>query len=169
VRRALAIVLALSVCAAPAAVARTVRPDPHSKCHATAKRKRAKSCHATTRSPVTMTPANPTAAPPWPAAPPAPGPRSRLGVSAREFSLVLSRTSVPSGAALVQLQNFGEDAHNLRIERVDGTGTALDLPEAQAGEVTSAAATLAPGAYRLYCTLPGHDALGMHATLTVGG
>jgi plastocyanin len=148
VRRALALVLVVAVGAAPAALARTVLPGPHSKCSRAAKRKRHRRCH-----------------PPAPA----PAPASRLGVAAREFSLALSRTSLPAGAALVELQNFGEDAHNLRIERLDGTGTPVDLPEAQAGKVTSAKATLGPGAYRLYCTLPGHDALGMHATLTVGG
>jgi uncharacterized cupredoxin-like copper-binding protein len=71
------------------------------------------------------------------------------------------------GQAVVELQNFGEDAHNLRIERVDGSGAPLDLPLAEAGERKKASGTLAAGDYRVYCTLPGHDAQGMHARLTV--
>jgi uncharacterized cupredoxin-like copper-binding protein len=68
---------------------------------------------------------------------------------------------------VVELQNFGEDAHNLRIERIDGSGSPLDLPLAEAGERQKVSGTLAAGDYRVYCTLPGHDAQGMHARLTV--
>ena len=91
----------------------------------------------------------PTEEQPTPAAPPA-----RLGVVAREWSLVLSRTSLPAGPALIELQNQGEDAHN-------------DVPEAEAGEISSREATLASGDYRLYCALPGHEAAGMRASLSV--
>jgi plastocyanin len=94
-------------------------------------------------------------------------PPARLGVTAREWSLVLSRQTLAPGRAIVQLQNFGEDAHNLRVERVDGSGAALSVPLAEAGEQQSASGTLAPGTYKVYCALPGHDALGMHATLEV--
>ena len=103
----------------------------------------------------------PTEEQPTPAAPPA-----RLGVVAREWSLVLSRTSLPAGPALIELQNQGEDAHNLRIERVDGSAD-VDVPEAEAGEISSREATLASGDYRLYCALPGHEAAGMRASLSV--
>jgi plastocyanin len=94
-------------------------------------------------------------------------PPARLGVTAREWSLVLSRQTLAPGPAIVQLQNFGEDAHNLRVERVDGSGAALSVPLAEAGEQQSASGTLAPGTYKVYCALPGHDALGMHASLEV--
>jgi uncharacterized cupredoxin-like copper-binding protein len=67
----------------------------------------------------------------------------------------------------VELQNFGEDAHNLRIERIDGSGGALEVGLAEAGERQKASGTLAAGDYRVYCALPGHDAQGMHARLTV--
>jgi plastocyanin len=69
--------------------------------------------------------------------------------------------------ASVELQNFGEDAHNLRIERLDASGPPLDLPLAESGERQKASGTLAAGTYKVYCTLPGHDAQGMHARLTV--
>ena len=103
---------------------------------------------------------------PLPAPPPSPAP-ARLGVIAREWSLTLSRTAVKEGPALVELQNFGEDAHNLRIERADGTGSPLDVAEAEAGQRQRAGGSLAAGGYRVYCTLPGHDAQGMHARLSV--
>jgi plastocyanin len=94
-------------------------------------------------------------------------PPARLGVSAREWSLVLSRTTLAPGLAIVELQNFGEDAHNLRLERVDGSGSALNVALAEAGERKSAKGTLTAGAYKVYCALPGHDSAGMHATLDV--
>jgi plastocyanin len=101
-----------------------------------------------------------------PASPGTPAPASvaRLGVVAREWSLVLSRNSLPAGKARVQLQNFGEDAHNLRIESV---GSSLDVPLAESGEVQEADGTLPAGDYKIYCTLPGHEAQGMRARLTV--
>ena len=99
--------------------------------------------------------------------PPTTSPPARLGVTAREWSLVLSRTTLAAGPAIVELQNFGEDAHNLRLERVDGSGAALNVPAAESGERKSVSGTLAAGAYKLSCTLPGHDAAGMHATLQV--
>ena len=96
-----------------------------------------------------------------------PTPTARLGVVAREWSLVLSRTSLPAGSAVVELQNQGEDAHNLRIERLDGSGDRTDVPLAESGEVQSVQATLAAGDYKIYCALPGHEAAGMRATFSV--
>jgi hypothetical protein len=177
--RALLLVLALLVAFAPAASA-----AHHSKCPATAKKKqkRCRGRNSHPHAPAAMTPghltapigdplppAPPPAPDPGPATTPAPATSSRIGVVAREWSLTLSRTTLPAGNAIVQLQNFGEDAHNLRIERVDGTGAPVDVPLAEAGEVKSARAGLSAGQYKLYCSLPGHESNGMHAALTVGG
>ena len=121
---------------------------------------------------------DPPAVPPPGDAPPADGgtagpppptvPLARLGVTAREFSLVLSRTQMTAGPALVELAKFGEDPHNLTIEPTAG-GTEFEFPETAAGERTKQTVTLAAGTYRLTCTLPGHEAAGMKATLSVGG
>ena len=100
--------------------------------------------------------------------PPAPPPTvARLGVTAREWSLVLTRATLPAGRARVQLQNLGEDAHNLRIERASGEGGALSVPLAEAGERKEGEGTLSAGSYTVYCALPGHEAAGMRATLSV--
>lgn len=110
---------------------------------------------------------NAPAAPDVPAVPAAPAPAvapTRLGVVAREFSLLLSRTTLPSGVAVVELTNRGEDAHNLRVERAGGF---FEVPLAESGEVTKATGTLTPGEWRVICALPGHEEAGMHARLTV--
>jgi hypothetical protein len=179
------LVLALVVAMTPAAQARTAAPPRHAvKCKAKKKApvKRKKKCkrehaaHPIKHPPQSgggRTPVTPPAPPPIvapPAVDPAPPPKkARLGVVAREWSLVLSRSSLPAGTAIVELQNFGEDAHNLRIERADPTGAAANVPLAEASERKSSDVTLTPGAYRLYCTLAGHEALGMRASLAVGG
>jgi len=107
---------------------------------------------------------------PVPAPLPAPAPVPVLGhlqVPAREFSLSLSRPVLDAGPVAIQLANFGEDAHDLSVQRTDGSGAAVAFPAVGAGGVATQTLTLAPGTYRLWCTLPGHDALGMHTTLTV--
>ena len=99
--------------------------------------------------------------------PPEPAPLGRLGVRAEEFKLTLSRTSLAAGDALVELQNFGEDPHDLRIAPSGGGPFAASFPEIDPGTRYKAQVTLAPGSYKLYCSLPGHEAMGMRAALTV--
>jgi hypothetical protein len=100
-------------------------------------------------------------------APAAPVQPERLQVSAKEFELDLSRPIIRSGAAVVQFVNFGEDPHDLQLVR-DG-GAPVRFSVAQPGEVLSRDVVLAPGRYRVFCSLPGHEALGMHESLVVGG
>jgi plastocyanin len=91
---------------------------------------------------------------------------ARLLVEAREFNLTLSRAKIKPGTAIVQLANQGEDPHNLRITRIGGKrrgGIAKTLP----GELGEWEGRLRRGRYRLTCTLEGHRALGMRATLRV--
>lgn len=93
-------------------------------------------------------------------------PPARVQVVAREFSLTLSRRTIKSGKAIIELANFGEDAHDLRLERVGGTKV-YAWPVAQSGDVEDKTLDLGPGRYRLWCSLANHRALGMVATLVV--
>jgi uncharacterized cupredoxin-like copper-binding protein len=92
---------------------------------------------------------------------------ARMLVEAREFSLTLSRTTLADGPVIVQLANQGEDGHDLRIARADGRGAAHEIEETQPGGTALWRGRLKPGRYRLYCSLPGHAAAGMRATLRV--
>jgi hypothetical protein len=94
-------------------------------------------------------------------------PPSRLLVEAREFNLVLSRSTLKPGRAIVQLAVRGEDGHDLRIVRADGTGRAHRIAETRPGETADWRGRLRRGRYRLYCSLPGHAAAGMRARLRV--
>jgi hypothetical protein len=91
---------------------------------------------------------------------------ARLGVGASEFHLVLSRPSVKAGVVQIELQNDGQDPHDLRVRRVGGTHT-FSIPLTAPGKRRSIAIRLRPGGYRLWCSVADHRALGMLALLRV--
>ena len=70
---------------------------------------------------------------------------ARLGVSAKEFHLVLSRPSVKSG-------------RGTRTYRIPGT---------KPGRRSTLEISLLPGRYRLWCSVADHRALGMQTVLRV--
>ena len=93
---------------------------------------------------------------------------ARLLVSGQEYSLFLSRQTLRSGPAVIQFLNRGQDPHDLRLRRAGRTsGYAAKAPEIRPGKLVELDARLAPGRYRLWCSLPGHRARGMRAVLTV--
>lgn len=92
---------------------------------------------------------------------------ARVQVTADEFRLALSRSSIRSGAAVVELLNLGEDDHDLALRRVAKPARTYRLATVRPGALSRLSATLAPGRYRLWCTLADHRARGMAATLVV--
>jgi hypothetical protein len=116
---------------------------------------------------------------PSPTTPPATSAcRYAVGAQESEWQVRLSRTSVCAGTVTIEAQNWGDDPHDLWLVREDGAGEAVTWPElapGRPGGVMSRRATLAPGRYRLLCTLVGgqpapygsHAEAGMTATLTV--
>jgi hypothetical protein len=96
---------------------------------------------------------------------PVPAPAT-LGVKAFEFYFVLSRPSVTAGELRVELENRGEDAHNLNLQRSEG-GPVVALPEAEALERSESRVSVQPGTYRLWCSLPLHLENGMETSLLV--
>ncbi len=84
-------------------------------------------------------------------------------ISLKEFSITGDLT-VPAGPVQLDVVNDGSAVHNLFVRELGDTGT-KDLSR---GERTVLdLGELAPGAYTLYCAIPGHEAAGMQATLTV--
>jgi uncharacterized cupredoxin-like copper-binding protein len=95
-----------------------------------------------------------------------------LLIDAQEWSLWPSRTKVPAGTIYVELWNRGQDAHDTWIRRLNAQGqmvgrvldkVKLTLP----GQVSEATWHLKPGHYELFCSMPGHLAMGMHSKLRV--
>lgn len=90
-----------------------------------------------------------------------------MQVSAKEFSLTLSRPSARAGQVDVELVNAGQDEHNLHIRPASGGPDIGAMPIVLPSHHLDQQFNLPPGTYTLYCGLPGHEALGMKATFTV--
>jgi plastocyanin len=101
---------------------------------------------------------------------PAPSAPARVEVTAEDsggFRFVLSRSSVPAGKTIIEFVNHGQDEHNLNAAE-GGEGEVVGtLPNTPSRNHLSLTVNLKPGSYTLFCSLPGHAAKGMKATLTV--
>jgi hypothetical protein len=93
-------------------------------------------------------------------------PLSRVQVIALEFHYRLSRVRVPAGPARIELANFGQDEHDLQLQRIGGS-TVYKLPKALPGQRQIINLRLRPGIYLLSCSLADHAARGMQARLRV--
>jgi hypothetical protein len=90
----------------------------------------------------------------------------RVQVTALEFEYRLSRLSVRQGPVLIELVNYGEDEHDLKLRRVGGTRV-WTLRKLLPGSRATLFVRLRPGRYRLWCSVAGHSGRGMRATLRV--
>jgi plastocyanin len=91
---------------------------------------------------------------------------ARVQVGADEFRYTLSRLSIKAGPAIVQLANFGEDEHDLRLRRAGGTRT-YAIGTTGPGKVAELEARFRAGRFTLWCSLADHRRRGMSATLVV--
>jgi plastocyanin len=102
--------------------------------------------------------------------PAAPAGPARVEVTAEDsagFRFVLSRPTVPAGRVTIEFVNQGQDEHNLNaVEQSEGT-VAGSLPNTLPNAHPSLTVNLRRGSYMLFCSLPGHEANGMKATLVV--
>jgi len=97
---------------------------------------------------------------------------AHLLINAQEWSLWPSRARVPAGTVLVELWNRGQDMHDTWIRRLNVAGQMVGpvvgrVPVTMPGHISNATWHLKSGHYELFCSMPGHMALGMHAKLTV--
>jgi len=91
---------------------------------------------------------------------------ARVQVGADEHGYSLSRQSIKAGPALVQLVNFGEDEHDLRLRRVGGTRTYV-VGKVRPRRTAELETLFLPGRFTLWCSLGDHRRRGMSATLLV--
>ena len=90
----------------------------------------------------------------------------RLQVTAKEFYYSLSSRTAPAGAAVIEFVNYGEDPHNMRLQRAGG-GRLYKTPIMQPGQYYDLPVKLVPGRYKLWCSIGNHRKLGMQAVLVV--
>lgn len=91
---------------------------------------------------------------------------ARVQVGADEFRYTLSRQTIKAGPAIVQLVNYGEDEHDLRLRRVGGTRV-YAIRRVRPGALGELETRFLPGRFRLWCSLADHRRRGMTATLVV--
>jgi plastocyanin len=103
-------------------------------------------------------------------APAAPAGPAHVQVTAEDtgaFRFILSRSSVPAGPVAIEFVNHGQDEHNLNVQPGEESLVG-SLPNTAPGAHPSLPTLdLHAGSYTLFCSLPGHEAKGMKATLTV--
>jgi hypothetical protein len=94
-------------------------------------------------------------------------PPARVQVVAKEYTFALSRSSIRSGRVIIQLANFGEDAHDLVLQRIAPGARTYATPTVPPGRQAELALRLGAARYRLWCSIADHRERGMRATLTV--
>jgi len=97
---------------------------------------------------------------------------SKVVVSLEEYRIVPSVIRVRAGRLKIVARNVGVLAHNLRVQslRPDPAGNPVPVaatPTAHPGQAVEIKVTLAPGRYRLLCSLGNHADLGQRGTLIV--
>ena len=86
-------------------------------------------------------------------------------VMEKEYSIALpAGTALKAGKISFGVTNKGTIQHDLAVE---GGGQEKKTPLIDAGKQAKLAVDLKPGKYKLYCTVPGHEQLGMKAEVTV--
>jgi plastocyanin len=144
------------------------RVKRHGKVRRVVRRKVHWTCVPLAAAPIVPAPEPAAPAPPPPDPEPEPE-ANRLAVKAAEFYFVLSRPSVEPGEVTIELNNQGEDPHNLNVLlEGDDEGKALQFPETDSEERSVETFDLPAGKYKLWCSLPEHEEQGMTATLQVG-
>lgn len=109
----------------------------------------------------------PSGSPPPSGEEPAPPPSIvHVQVVAVEYHYTLSRTTVPAGKVAIQFVDNGQDEHNLNLLSGEGEVEAA-FPTTVPHGVREQTVHLRKGSFTLFCSLPEHEAKGMHATLTV--
>jgi hypothetical protein len=88
-----------------------------------------------------------------------------VGVGEREWRIALYRSQVPVGRVRFNVRNFGEDDHDLAVRNSRGKLVGA-TPEIEPGATESLAVRLRrAGRFVVFCSLEGHEALGMRAVL----
>lgn len=89
---------------------------------------------------------------------------STLDVELGDLFIKPKQLEVPSGTVTLRVKNKGAIQHTLSLEGTKKVTSLLDAGKS----ATLRLGQLAPGNYRLRCTVPGHADAGMTAKLTVG-
>ena len=90
-----------------------------------------------------------------------------IPVSETEFKIHVPTATVAAGRVTFVVKNAGKIQHDLVVSG-PGVTAAAKTPLLNAGQSARLTVKLGAGSYTLYCSVPGHRAAGMVASLTVG-
>ena len=100
-----------------------------------------------------------------PSKPASSSPAQAVTATESEYKIHPSVATLKAGRVTIKVVNAGKYPHNLVVEGPGVSGTTT--PNISGGAQGSLAVDLRPGTYQLYCSIPGHRAQGMEATLKV--
>ena len=92
---------------------------------------------------------------------------SFLQVVDKEWTVTPSRPSVRAGSVSIELINFGMDNHDLVVKSTKVGAKPMKFKQLTPRGRTERTLRLTAGRYQLWCSVPGHKARGMRATLVV--
>jgi uncharacterized cupredoxin-like copper-binding protein len=87
-------------------------------------------------------------------------------VTLADFTIEPEAVTVDGSAVSFDVVNDGPTPHNLTVRTADDEILAK-TPDLRRQESASLVAELSPGEYILFCSLAGHESLGMRSSLTV--
>lgn len=87
-----------------------------------------------------------------------------LEVITDEWKVEPTTTNLLAGRYAIRMVNQGDQPHDLTIE---GEGIDEKTPVIDGGEAATLDVTLKAGTYKFYCSVPGHEELGMVTQVTV--
>jgi len=91
-----------------------------------------------------------------------------LTVTVSDFMIDPSDLEVAGTTVTIDVVNDGPTPHNLSVRDADGEVVMATADLSREGTETITA-ELEPGEYTIFCSLGGHESLGMRGTLTVSG
>ena len=93
-------------------------------------------------------------------------PSNATAVIVKDFKIEPADIKVQGKTVSLAVTNQGPTIHNVTIRDASGT-VIVATKDLKTGESETISATLAPGSYVLFCSLPGHESLGTKGTLEV--
>jgi plastocyanin len=87
-----------------------------------------------------------------------------IPIASSGFAFSTSTATASAGTVTLKAMNPQSTPHDISIK---GNGVDVKGNQVSSGGVSTVTATLKAGTYEYYCSVPGHEQLGMKGTLTV--